>query len=143
MKLTKELMKKAKAAESAEELLELAKAEGVDATVEEAEKAFAELHTAGELADEELDNVSGGWCAKPVYTSGVESPEEVTYCFNVGEQVLVKVWGNEKRAGVIAERYPYEDYSVNPYRYYPYYRVTFSEGAILEVNAGELGLERV
>ena len=60
MKISKELLEKAKTAKTAEELIEMAKAENIELTVEQAAKAFAELHKAGELSDEELDNVSGG-----------------------------------------------------------------------------------
>ena len=144
MKVKKDLLEKAKAAKTVEELLDMARNENIDITEKEAAKIFADLHQNGELADEELDNVAGGWfCAKPVYTAGLLSPEEVTYCFSVGDQVKVKLWGNEQRIGVIAECYPYEDYSVSPHRYYPYYGVTFSEGALLEVKTGEMNLERV
>lgn len=143
MQFTKELLEKAKSAKTAEELSEMAKAENIGLTAEEAANVFAELNESGELSDEELDNVAGGWCAKPVYTSGVLSPDEVTFIFSVGEQVTVKLWGDEKRTGVIAECYAHEDYSVSPSRYYPFYRVTFSKGALLEVNVGEGKLERV
>ena len=60
MKISKELLEKAKTAKSAEELLEMAKTEKIELTAEEAAKAFAELNKSGELSDEELDNVSGG-----------------------------------------------------------------------------------
>ena len=60
MKISKELLKKAKTAKSAEELLEMAKTEKIELTAEEAAKAFAELNKSGELSDEELDNVAGG-----------------------------------------------------------------------------------
>ena len=60
MNISKELIETAKTAKSAEELLELAKTENINFTAEEAAKAFAELNKAGELSDEELDNVSGG-----------------------------------------------------------------------------------
>ena len=60
MKFSNEMIEKAKTAKSAEELLELAKAENINFTAEEAAKAFAELNKTGELSDEELDNVSGG-----------------------------------------------------------------------------------
>ena len=65
MKLTKELIEKAKTANTAEELLEMAKAENIDLSEEEAEKAFAELNKTGELSDEELNNVAGG--CYPIY----------------------------------------------------------------------------
>ena len=65
MKLTKELIEKAKTANTAEELLAMAKAENIDLSAEEAEKAFAELNKTGELSDEELNNVAGG--CYPIY----------------------------------------------------------------------------
>ena len=65
MNITKELIEKAKTAKSAEELLAMAKAESVELTEEQAEKAFAELHKTGELSDEELNSVAGG--CYPIY----------------------------------------------------------------------------
>ena len=70
MKFTPEQITKAKAANSAEELLALAKENGIELTEEEAKKYFADFHKEGELADEELANVSGGAC----YSSGVWGP---------------------------------------------------------------------
>ena len=72
MIFTPEQLAKAKAAKSAEELIALAKENGVELTEEEAAKYFAELHKEGELADDELNNVSGG-CGgdpEPKYTVG-------------------------------------------------------------------------
>ena len=60
MNLSNELIEKAQAAKSAEELLQMAKEENIDMTAEEAAHAFAELHKTGELSDDELDNVAGG-----------------------------------------------------------------------------------
>lgn len=60
MNFTKEQFEKAKTAKSAEELTAIAKENGVELTEEESAKFFAELHREGEIADEELDNVSGG-----------------------------------------------------------------------------------
>ena len=60
MKLTTEQIVKAKAATSAEELIALAKAEGIEATEEEIKAKFDAMHKEGEIADEELDNVAGG-----------------------------------------------------------------------------------
>lgn len=60
MELTNELMKKARKAENAEELVTLAKENGKELTIAQAEEVFAKLHREGMLADEELDNVSGG-----------------------------------------------------------------------------------
>lgn len=56
------LLQRARRAKSAQELLALAEAEGIEMTKEQAEEVFQKLHTSAELADEELDNVSGGGC---------------------------------------------------------------------------------
>ena len=62
--LKPEMIEKAKAAKSAEELLELAKAGGVEMTADEAATYFAQLGTkSGELYDDDLDNVAGGACS--------------------------------------------------------------------------------
>ena len=58
--LTPELIAKAKATTSAEELLELAKENGVELTEEEAKTCFGQLHTNAEVSDDELEAVSGG-----------------------------------------------------------------------------------
>ena len=60
--VTSELLEKAKNAETSEELLTLAKENGVEMTAEEAKEYFDQLHKSGELSDEELDNVAGGGC---------------------------------------------------------------------------------
>ena len=60
MKISKELLEKAKTAKTAEELLEMAKVENIELTEEEAKKAFEKLNKNCELSDEELDNVAGG-----------------------------------------------------------------------------------
>lgn len=57
---TPELLEKARAAETPEALLALAAEAGVTLTPEEAQAHFDLFHQTGELADEELDNVSGG-----------------------------------------------------------------------------------
>ena len=82
MNISKELLEKAKTAKSAEELLELAKAENIEMTAEEAAKAFAELNKTGELSDEELDNVAGG-CGRDYEPSG-ETPK-----FHVGDRLAM------------------------------------------------------
>ena len=56
-----EMIEKAKVAKTAEELLEIAKANGVEMTADEAATYFAQLNsTRDELSDDELVNVSGG-----------------------------------------------------------------------------------
>ena len=64
--LTPEMIEKAKAAKSAEELLELAKANGVEMTADEAATYFAQLNPkSGELDEDDLDAVAGaGGCGK-------------------------------------------------------------------------------
>ena len=62
MEFNTELLEKAKEAKSAEEILSLAKENGVELTEGEAEEYFAQLNKSGELSDEELDNVAGGGC---------------------------------------------------------------------------------
>ena len=60
---TPEMIEKAKATKSAEELLEIAKANGVEMTADEAKTYFAQLTPkSGELDDDDLDNVAGGAC---------------------------------------------------------------------------------
>lgn len=61
-KLTPELIEKAKAAETAEALLTLARENNIEMTEEEAQTTFEQLHRSGELSDDELDNVAGGGC---------------------------------------------------------------------------------
>ena len=65
MENNKELLAKAKAAETPEALLTLAKENGMEMTEESAAAYFEIMHPkAGELADEALNNVSGGGCRK-------------------------------------------------------------------------------
>ena len=89
MNISKELLEKAKQAKTAEELLAMAKAENLELTEEEAVKAVAELKRSGELADEELDNVTGG-CG---YQSG-DNP-----IFNVGDKVKYKRYTGSVHVG--------------------------------------------
>ena len=63
---TPEMIEKAKAAKSAEELLELAKANGFDMSADEAKTCFAQLNPkSGELDDDALDCVAGGCGGEP------------------------------------------------------------------------------
>ena len=59
--LTKEMIEKAMQCKTADELIALAKAEGVDITKEEAEAYMAELADV-ELDGEQLKKVAGGEC---------------------------------------------------------------------------------
>ena len=59
--LTKEQIQKAMACETAEELMALAKAEGIELTKEEAEAYLTEMSDV-ELDEEALKKVAGGGC---------------------------------------------------------------------------------
>jgi rubrerythrin len=59
--LTSELIAKAKTAKSAEELFELAKANNVELTEEEAKTYFEQLNTNGAISDDDLESVAGGY----------------------------------------------------------------------------------
>ncbi len=62
--MNKDLIIKAKQAKSPEEILALAKENGMKLTEESAKAYFAKLHKNGEVSDDELDSVSGG-CGEP------------------------------------------------------------------------------
>ena len=62
--MNEEILAKAKAAKSPEELIELAKENGKEMTAEEAESIFKSLSQGGELSDEELESAVGG-CGGP------------------------------------------------------------------------------
>ncbi|MEE1047418.1 MAG: hypothetical protein U0M60_08340, partial [Clostridia bacterium] len=78
--LTPELIAKAKAASTVDELRAIAKANGIELTEEEAATYFAQLNANGAVSDEELNLVVGGSCP---------NNEEVTYEF--GEIVCLKM----------------------------------------------------
>ncbi|MBE6596321.1 MAG: DUF2624 family protein [Ruminococcaceae bacterium] len=73
-KITSEMIGLAKKARSVEELITLAKEYELELTEEEAKKYFEQLHpNSGELSDDVLDKVAGGWCydgGRPVITVG-------------------------------------------------------------------------
>ena len=70
-KLTPEVLEKAKAAKTAEELIALAKENGTQLTAEEANTYFAKLNPKmGELNDDELDDVAGGDQCGTTYKDG-------------------------------------------------------------------------
>ncbi len=60
---TLELARKAKNAETVEDLLRMAEEEKVILEREEAERIFNEFHAEGELSDDEIDAVTGGGCS--------------------------------------------------------------------------------
>ena len=68
--MTKELIAKAMSCETAEELMALAKSEGVEMTKEEADAYMAEMEDM-ELDSESLKNVAGGYCHRTTPCSQV------------------------------------------------------------------------
>ena len=63
MEMNTELIAKAKKAKTPEELMDLAKENGIEMTEEIATTYFEQLNPkTGELSDDELDNVAGGGC---------------------------------------------------------------------------------
>lgn len=118
MNISKDLLEKAKTAETAEELKELAKAEGVDLTADEAEKAFAKLQRIGELADSELDNVAGGDC-------GGKGPSGDTPKYKVGDKVYYFVSRRGLNGMMIPQKVDAVVLEVLDKKYgYFYYKVT-------------------
>ena len=95
MNISKELLEKAKTAKTAEELLELAKAENIELTAEQAKEYFATIHASGELSDEELDNVAGG----------CDEFKPTKWKYNVGDCVIIKeqVYSKSDFTAVIVE----------------------------------------
>ncbi len=55
-----EFIAKLKEAKSADEILALAKENGIELDEEKAKELFAELNASGEISDDELDKVAGG-----------------------------------------------------------------------------------
>ena len=103
MKISKELLKKAKTAKTAEELLEMAKAENIEISAEEAAKAFEELNKNGELSDEELDNVAGGCGKSPRDGNLFGSEAKVTYKYSIGDIVNAKLGMGTVTCKIVAQ----------------------------------------
>ena len=57
--MANEIFEKLKAAKSAEELVEIAKANGAEITAENAQKLFSQI-SGGGLSDEDLEKIAGG-----------------------------------------------------------------------------------
>ena len=95
--LTPELIAKAKAAKSAEELLALAKENNVELTEEEAKTYFEQLNANGAVSDDELGAVAGGGFLGLSCPSEDEAEEEVvnsvyaTTCPSCRATILMRV----------------------------------------------------
>ena len=144
MNLTKDLLRKAKSAKTAEELLEIAKTEGVELTAEEAKKVFSRLHQSGELPDEELDNVSGG-CGDPEPDckwggAGVwKNENDVIYDFETGTRVYVYVTPSKGCKGTItAKKIGHDDYG-----YFPTYFVRHDDGGVADDWYGQANVAKL
>ena len=97
MEMNRELLEKAKQAESTEELIALAKENGMEMTGESANAYLDLLHSQnselayGELADDELDNVAGG-CFGEHYDNRIKvSPTDrpcIYYACEICEQAF-------------------------------------------------------
>lgn len=113
--ITPEMMEKAKNAKNAEELLALAKENGVAMTEEEAQMYYSQLNpTSGELSDDDLDAVAGGGCqsssGRTVVTSGCS-------CFTGEFQTILNRWSKEWENASSIER---TDNVLLRYQWYKY-----------------------
>ena len=78
MNFNAEMIEKAKVAKTAEELYEIAIANGVEMTADEAATYFAQLNpTSGELNDDDLDSVAGGACGNSDNSNAVKLGDTV------------------------------------------------------------------
>lgn len=74
-------MRKLSRAGSPAELMELARAEGVDMTAEKAAELFEKYHPPiGELTDAELDDVTGGGCGQSKPQPKFQVGDHVRFC---------------------------------------------------------------
>ena len=83
MNFTPELIAKAKAAKSAEELIAIAKENNVELTAEQAKTYFEQLTATGVVADDELEIVAGGACG--------DNEEECYSIVSLPEKTFVEV----------------------------------------------------
>ena len=101
--LTPEMIEKAKAAKTADELLEIAKENNVEMTAGEAATYFAQLNPkSGEIDDDDLDNVAGGAMCKE-YDGNTDVGKTVritdgTVCSNCGGNMGTLEWSDAYHA---------------------------------------------
>ncbi len=72
MIMNRELIEKAKEAESVEALFKLAEENKIELSREKADKIFSQLHREGEVVDDELSSVSGGGCSDVEWVAGAK-----------------------------------------------------------------------
>ena len=87
---TPEQLQAARAAKSSEELISLAKEQGIDITVEQAANFLNPPK--GELSDEELENVAGGYCKQGGSEYGREIVTLVTPCVHGLKKYMEDHW---------------------------------------------------
>ena len=98
MAYTQEQIEKAKTAGTVEELIAIAKTEGIELSEEKAATLYAELRAEEqELSDEELDNVAGGTACDETECKQCHTANSVNnvHCTNCGAAL-----GNPKRIGL-------------------------------------------
>ena len=100
LNFTSEMITKAKAAKSAEELMAFAKDNNVELTEEEAKTYFEQLHASGAVTDEELDMVAGG-CGDRVFLTTADLPNGTlvvmrTCCPSCGHHIGRAMQPNEE-----------------------------------------------
>ena len=90
-----EMIEKAKAAKTAEELFEMAKANGVEITEDDAVTYFAQVNpTDGELDDDDLENVAGGYVCSTGKVGDTVRVISGETCANCGSDIgTVDKWG--------------------------------------------------
>ena len=95
MNFNAEMIEKAKVAKTAEELYEIAKANGVEITEDEAKTYFAQLEAkGGELADDELDGVAGGYACSSGRVGDTVRVTSGETCSTCGSDIgIVDKWG--------------------------------------------------
>lgn len=141
MKLTKELLEKAKTAKSAEELQNMAKAENIELSADEAAKAFAELNKNGELTDEELDNVAGG-CG-PVNRSpsgSTDTADKVVHLYRVGQVIEYCDTDLSTERATILELTVYTN-AMLMNEYYPTYTIKLQNSKTILRNVGQRDIQ--
>lgn len=89
---TPEMIEKAKAVKSVDELIDMAQADGLELTPEDAKTYFEMLNPkSGEISDDELDAVSGGGCKSR--KSGRTVVTNHCTCFTgMWEPLIAKTW---------------------------------------------------
>ncbi len=107
--MDKELLIKAKEAGSVEELLNLAEENNIEMEREEAERIFSRLHSEGEIAEDDLESVSGGGCSEadfsgPKYAMGHFVTVGYSNCCSCGSTTF-EILGYDTKNGQEAAGY--------------------------------------